>query len=267
MSALQSLVERLIARVKADATYQMTSSYSNRQLATMLWIRGMQCLRGMPLTLHARNVHGPVFRGHRVVIEHAYQLTAAAGLVLEDGAYISALSATGVVLGRNVTIARGAILTCTGVLAKKGDGIRIGDRSAIGAGAFVGGQGGVTIGSDVIMGAGVRVFSENHNFDALDRPIRTQGETRRGVTIGDDCWIGAGVTIVDGVSIGTGCVIAAGAVVTRDIPPESVAVGVPARRVRSRRVSVRAEVLQESARAAALPVRPPQAERALREDR
>ena len=184
--------------------------------------------------MRASRVHGAVFRGRGVVIEHAAGLAAGTGLILEDGVHINALARDGILLGRNVTIAKRAILTCTGVLAEIGTGISIGDRSAIGAGSFLGGQGGIRIGNDVIMGAGVRIFSENHNFDSLDQPIRTQGVSRKGVTIGDDCWIGASVTIVDGANIGAGCVIAAGAVVTSTIPARSVAAGVPARVVRAR---------------------------------
>jgi acetyltransferase-like isoleucine patch superfamily enzyme len=60
---------------------------------------------------------------------------------------------------------------------------------------------------------------------------------RFGITIGDDCWIGNRATILDGVRIGRGCVIGAAAVVTRDLPEFSVAVGVPARIVRDRRAA------------------------------
>jgi acetyltransferase-like isoleucine patch superfamily enzyme len=234
MSALQKRVERLVAKLKGDPAYRIQSDYTDAQLVRVLWYRAGQWARGWPLRLTASAVRGAVFRGRRVVIEHAAGLTAGAGLILEDGVHINALSRDGVVLGRNVTIAKNAILTCSGVLAEMGTGISIGDRSAVGAGSFIGGQGGVSVGNDVIMGPGVRIFSENHGFESTDRPIRAQGVSRRGVTIANDCWIGASVTIVDGVAIGAGCVIAAGAVVTSDIPAGSVAAGVPARVVRAR---------------------------------
>jgi len=52
------------------------------------------------------------------------------------------------------------------------------------------------------------------------------------VTIEEDCWLGTGAIVLPGVSIGRGSIIGAGAVVTKDIPPLSLAVGVPARVVR-----------------------------------
>ena len=234
MRRLQTIVECLVRRLKGDPSYCIADAYTDRQLAIVLWHRGMQVLRGVTLSIRARGVRAPVFRGRRVIIEHAYAIASGPGLILEDGAVIDALSRDGVRLGRNVTVGRAATLTCTGVIARMGVGIRVGERSAIGAGSYLGGQGGITIGDDVIIGPGSRIFSENHNYGDPDRPIRAQGESRVGVTIGNDCWIGASVTILDGVTIGNGCVIAAGAVVTKSIPPLSLAVGVPARVLRSR---------------------------------
>jgi len=232
---LQSAVERMIGGLKGDSSYRIAGTYSNRQLITILWHRGCQLLRGASLSIVSGHLTQPVFRGRRVVIEHAYALWSERGLILEDDVSINALSRDGIRLGRNVTIARRAMLLCTGVVAEMGVGIRIGDRSAVGAGSFLGGQGGIVIGDDVIMGPGVRIFSENHRFADVARPIRAQGTVRESVTIGDDCWIGAGATIVAGVVIGSGCVVAAGAVVTASLPAFSVAAGVPARVVRSRR--------------------------------
>ncbi|MDB4915862.1 MAG: transferase hexapeptide repeat containing protein [Gemmatimonadetes bacterium] len=267
MSIAQFTVERLVGRLKGDPAYRFADRYTNRQLATALWHRGMQLLRGTALTLRGGGVHGPVFRGRRVVVEHAYSLHSGPSLILEDGASIIALSRDGIRLGRNVTIGRATILTCTGVLSRLGIGIVVGDRSAVGSGSFVGGQGGVTIGDDVIIGPGVRIFSENHRFDLLDRAIRTQGESRKGVTIGDNCWIGASVTIVDGVCIGAGCVIAAGAVVTRSIAPFTVAGGVPARTIRSRRPDVAEEMTRQPPSSADHLVARAPTTRALQEDR
>jgi acetyltransferase-like isoleucine patch superfamily enzyme len=81
----------------------------------------------------------------------------------------------------------------------------------------------------------VVIIPENHNIDRLDTPIRFQGRTSRGVVIGSDVWIGAGVKILDGAVIGDGCVIGANSVVLGEIPSFSVAVGVPARPIKSRK--------------------------------
>ncbi len=231
---LRRMVERLVSRVKHDPAWRLGEDFTDAQLAIVLAARARQYLRGLPLRVRAAQVRGTVFRGRRVVVEHARQLASGPGLILEDGVFVSALSAQGIELGRNVTLARGATLVCTGVLARLGTGIRIGDRCGIGAGCFLAGQGGIELGDDVIIGPGVRIFSENHRFDAIGKTIREQGESRLGVTIGSDVWIGAGAIIVDGVRIGSGCVIAAGAVVTESVPPMSVAAGVPARVIRSR---------------------------------
>src|SRR5207253_1319254 len=120
----------------------------------------------------APGVRGPVFRGRRVVVEHGAQLAAGPGLVIEDGVTINALSRDGIVLGNRVTVARHATLVCTGVIAELGVGIRVGDRSAVGAGSFLAGQGGIRIGDDVLLGPAVRVFSENHASESVDRTIR-----------------------------------------------------------------------------------------------
>jgi acetyltransferase-like isoleucine patch superfamily enzyme len=267
MSSLIGLVESLVARLKGDPTYRISSQYTDRQLTTVLWHRGRQYLRGIPLRLRARGVRGPVFRGRRVVVEHAYALSSGPGLILEDGVLVHALSSRGITLGRNVTIARGATLTCTGVLAEIGESISIGDRSAVGAGSFLGGQGGIRIGSDVIMGPGVRIFSENHNHGDVEKPIRSQGQTRAPVTIDDDCWIGGNVTILAGVTIGRGTVVAAGAVVTRDVPEYCIAGGVPARVLKSRLTEAERALDSAAARALESPSPWPRAEHALPGDR
>lgn len=89
----------------------------------------------------------------------------------------------------------------------------------------------VRIGSRVLLGPSVSILAATHETDVRSR--RAGVEYARPVTIGDDCWIGAGVTIMPGVTVGKGCTIGAGSVVTRDVPDFSVAVGSPARVVRT----------------------------------
>jgi acetyltransferase-like isoleucine patch superfamily enzyme len=73
------------------------------------------------------------------------------------------------------------------------------------------------------------IYANNHNFADLTRPMNSQGVTSKGIVIENDCWLGTGVKVLDGVRIGRGSIIGAGAVVTKDIPPYSIAVGVPAK--------------------------------------
>jgi acetyltransferase-like isoleucine patch superfamily enzyme len=69
----------------------------------------------------------------------------------------------------------------------------------------------------------------------LDVPISEQGFRGGPIEIGEDCWIGRGVIVTGNVKVGRGSVIGANAVVTRDIPEYSVAVGVPAKVIKNRR--------------------------------
>lgn len=112
-------------------------------------------------------------------------------------------------------------------------GLSVGDNSGIGIRACINGP--VSIGSDVMMGQDVIIYTTRHNDDRIDIPMREQGMADvMPVSIGNDVWIGGRVIILPGVTIGDGCIIGAGAVVTKDIPPYSVAVGVPAKVVRDR---------------------------------
>lgn len=92
----------------------------------------------------------------------------------------------------------------------------------------------ITIGDDVLIGPNVVINSGMHNYRDVNLLIRDQGHKIEPINIGNDVWIGANTVIMPGVSIGAGSVIGAGAVVTRSIPPYSVAVGVPARVIKRR---------------------------------
>jgi acetyltransferase-like isoleucine patch superfamily enzyme len=113
--------------------------------------------------------------------------------------------------------------------------IRIGKQCSVQHGTLLYGQGGLEIGDDTRIAAYCVMSPMNHVFKDPEKPIRLQGETAKGIRIGRDVWLGNGVRVLDGVEIGDGCVIGAGSVVTRSIPPYSVAVGVPARVIGQRK--------------------------------
>lgn len=92
----------------------------------------------------------------------------------------------------------------------------------------------IKIGNYVHTGANVMVFAFNHSIDDIDTPSILQDYYDADVIIEDDVWIGAGSVILAGVTIGKGCVIGANSVVTKDIPPYSIATGVPAKVIKTR---------------------------------
>ncbi|SCL36498.1 maltose O-acetyltransferase [Micromonospora pallida] len=90
--------------------------------------------------------------------------------------------------------------------------------------------GGITIGSHVLFGPRVGIYTSNHAVDAAERAAGAC--YAKPVTIGDHVWIGGGVTINQGVTIGDSTIIGSGSVVTRSIPSGVIAVGSPARVLR-----------------------------------
>ena len=89
----------------------------------------------------------------------------------------------------------------------------------------------ITIGDDVQIGPNVQLLTPTHPVEP--GPRRAKWEAGEPITIGDNVWLGGGAIVLPGVSIGANSVVGAGAVVTRDLPPDVVAVGNPARIVRS----------------------------------
>jgi acetyltransferase-like isoleucine patch superfamily enzyme len=89
----------------------------------------------------------------------------------------------------------------------------------------------IVIGDRVQLGPNVSIYTAGHDTSILSR--RKFVEFGHPVFIGDDCWIGGNVVILPGVRIGEGCTIGAGSVVTKDIPPFSVAVGSPCKVIKT----------------------------------
>ncbi len=157
-------------------------------------------------------------------------------------------------IGDRVNLARDVEISCMGqknkvrlanlVSLDRGVNLRTYDRSQlyIGEDTYIGpytcisGYGTILIGKDCLIASHSSLCAHNYNFHDPKRKIKEQGFNFKGIRIEDNCWLGSGVRVVDGVTIGKGSIIGAGAVVTKNIPPYSLAVGVPAKVIDRRNI-------------------------------
>ncbi|MGO4651545.1 DapH/DapD/GlmU-related protein [Arthrobacter sp. 2RAF22] len=192
-------------------------------------------LRGAPLKPWLKNSRGPLFVGRGARLTNPQMISHQGRLVVEDFAEVQGLTKYGLNFGSDVSIGRGCMIRPTSYYGGEvGVGLWVGDRTSFGAGCFIGCSGEIRIGNDVMLGPGVRLFSENHVFGDTERTIKAQGVVRESLSIGDNVWIGSGATVTAGVTVGSGVVVAAGSVVTRDVPDNAIVAGVPAKVLRSR---------------------------------
>lgn len=91
----------------------------------------------------------------------------------------------------------------------------------------------ICIGDNTLIGEFVSIRDANHGISP-DTLIREQAHTKKAINIGRDVWIGRGSVILPGVEIGDGCIIGANSVVTKSIPSGTIAVGSPAKPMRTR---------------------------------
>ncbi|HEX9694802.1 MAG TPA: acyltransferase [Actinomycetota bacterium] len=148
---------------------------------------------------------------------------------LERGAEVYARKGYGRLrIGRWVWVGSGNALRC-----HEGN-LRIGDKCVFGRKNTINAYLDVSIGAECIFADWIYITDFDHKFDDVNVPIRKQGIVKSPVTIGNDCWFGEKTTVLRGVTIGDGCVIASHALVNRDLPPRSVAGGVPARVLKAR---------------------------------
>jgi acetyltransferase-like isoleucine patch superfamily enzyme len=173
--------------------------------------------------------------GTSVDIGSGVEFSYAKGIHLEDGVMLErdvCIKCNGkkskIKLNRGSKIDRGV-----DIKTHRGGVIQIGANTYIGPYTCLSGDS-IKIGKDCLIASHSGLYASNHVFADPSQPIKKQGHTYEGIVIEDDCWLGSGVRVLDGVTIHHGSVIGAGAVVTKDIPPYSVAVGVPAKAIAQR---------------------------------
>ena len=232
------LINNVITKIKKEP-YEIDEAITFGTMLGIIFERGMMLTRGIFRKIFFKKSKGMLFIGKRVKIKNKKNISFNGSATIEDGCFIQALSKGGMTVGNNFSLGRNSIIECTGVIRELGEELVIGDNVGIAANAFIAMRGKIEIGNNTIFGPNVSIHAENHNFSDIDKPIKLQGATRKGVKIGEDCWIGSKAVILDGVTIGSHSIIAAGAVITKDIPEYCIAGGVPAKVIKMRKEEVK----------------------------
>ena len=173
--------------------------------------------------------------GKNVTIRHPHKIELGDGVVLDDGAVVDAKGGgnAGIALGDRVYVGRNTIVYC-----KNGD-IEIGENVSLSANCVVFSSNRLVMGKNSVVAAFAYLLSggEYDLNDATPLALQKGTCTKGPLEIGEDVWLGAGVKVLDGASIGDHCAIGAGGVVNKPVPANSIAVGVPARVVKTRAVA------------------------------
>jgi acetyltransferase-like isoleucine patch superfamily enzyme len=218
--------------------------YGSISLGHVLWAEAVQTLFGGlsgAAGLAVRKLLYPTLLGHcgagvvfgrHVTLRHPHKIRLGAGTIVDDFATLDAKGSTndGIRAGDGVYVGRHSIVYC-----KNGD-IDLADRVNLSANCVVFSSNRLSVGRGTVIGAFSYLLSggEYDYRDTVHPFCEQTGMTSAGpLSVGRNCWLGAHVTVLDAATIGDHCVIGAGAVVTRPVPADSLAVGVPARVIRS----------------------------------
>lgn len=152
-------------------------------------------------------------------------------LYLADKVKLKSYSTLDLSSGGSIRLGGGTVISEYARIISGGGQVKVGRKCSLNPFSILYGHGGLIIGDFVRIAAHVVIVPSNHRFDRLDMPIHEQERRAEGIQIDDDVWVGANATILDGVHIGRGAIVGAGAVVTRDVPSNTIVAGVPAREI------------------------------------
>jgi len=177
------------------------------------------------------HVSGRLLIGRNVTFRHLKKIRFGANVIIDDNCVIDAkgVDNDGITIEDDVFIGRNTIIYCKNGNIRLKRGVNISSSCTV----FSSNQ--LTMEANTMVGAYTFLLSGGE-YDYTNRQTpfvdQTGMETKGSLTIGSNCWLGARVTVTDASSIGNHCVIGAGAVVTKPIPADSLAVGIPAKVVK-----------------------------------
>jgi acetyltransferase-like isoleucine patch superfamily enzyme len=178
---------------------------------------------------------GVVF-GRNITVRHPKKITIGSNTFIDDTVVLDAKGEDnrGIAIGENVYVGRNTILSC-----KEGS-IVLEDYCNISANCMLLSETEIRLGKYCFLaGQCYLVAGGNHTFEDTSVPIMFQPSySKGGIAVGEDVWLGAGVIVLDGANVGKGTVVGAGAVVTESLPEYCIAVGSPAQKIRDRKSTV-----------------------------
>ena len=170
--------------------------------------------------------------GKNVKIVNPQFVSIGDGVEIMDDVTLIARGEGGITIGDGVMLCERAYLDTQ---TEEWGYINIKKGSYVGTGTIMFGHVGLEIGENVLLAQSINITPYSHKFSAPDKLIKTQGGHMEKVVIGNDVYVGMGTKIMYSGSIGDGSVVGCGSVVVTPIPSYSVAVGAPARVIKSRK--------------------------------
>jgi acetyltransferase-like isoleucine patch superfamily enzyme len=181
--------------------------------------------------------------GCGVTLRHPQRIFCGRRVTIDDYALVDARGCgrDGLQLEDGVLVNRTASLKCKAGLMRLGAGTIVGQNAQIVS------LSGVDVGRGVLIASNCVISAGAYPTELTGRFMRSEGAVSKGrITIGDDVWIGTGAMILGGITIGPHAIVAAGAVVTGDVPAGTIVGGVPAKIIRERMPTDRADLLEDA---------------------
>jgi len=227
---IRTAIENYIIKTR-NSNFRFDKSIPTSVIMTLLVNKFLSFVRGLRFLVINKRIN-KIFLGRSVKVFIKNNIYIGTNVTIGDSVSLSALGKGKLSISDNVNIGAFSQLIISTSFNNIGEYIKIEKNVALGEFSYLGGAGGLEIGSDTIIGQYFSAHPENHNYEDNNLLIREQGTNRKGIKIGSNCWIGAKVTILDGVVLGNHCVIAAGAVVTHSFTDNAMIGGIPAKIIR-----------------------------------
>lgn len=220
---MKEILNHLISKIRGEQ-YRIAEGLKYSDIFPFISERAIMLLRALvktPKLIFGRRI----FLGRGVKIRRQRNINFLGSVTLHDFSSLDGISENKNHVGTNFSLGSNSRIVVTSVMSQLGKGFYIGDNVGINDFCYIGAQGGISIGSETIIGPYTSIFSENHDIRGKSRTIRLNPSIRRSVSVGKNCWLGAHVVILAGSQIGDNVVVAAGAIVNGVVPDNSLVIG------------------------------------------